>query len=134
MASRTRKPRELLRLQIEADRLFEVLRRRFGVPETYVLGLERVDVDARRPQDLAAYTMWQAQHLHRLATAGVVTTSEAVIMTCAQLAHHLELLTAETADTADQDAMLRTREDLFLAARAVAALDGGLDGPPLELY
>lgn len=134
MGSRARKPPELLHLRSGIDQLFYVLRQQFRVPALYELDLEHVEADLRHPLDLAAYAMWQAQHLHHLTSHGVVATSEAVITTCSQLAHHLELLAAEAVDAEGQDIMLRARQDLFVAARVVVALDGTIDGPPIELY
>jgi hypothetical protein len=134
MAPRERKPPELLELGLAADQLFRVLREQFDVPAVYELRLDELVQDRQLPGDVAAYTMWQVQTLYRLATPGVVTTSEAVITTCSQLAYHLDLLVADAVDTDGQDTMLRIRQDLFLAARAVAALDGSVDGPLVELY
>jgi hypothetical protein len=134
MTPRQRKPPELLELHREAEQLFEVLRHEFNVPDVYRLPLQHVEEKSQLPADLAAYTMWQVRLLHHLARPDAITTSEAVITTCSQLAYHLDLLAAEMADTAGRDIILRSRQDLFLAARVIAALDGSVDGPPIELY
>jgi hypothetical protein len=134
MTPRKRKPPELLELRREAERLFEVLRREFDVPEVYRLRLRHVEETAQLPADLAAYTMWQVRLLHHLARPDAITTSEAVITTCSQLAYHLNLLAADMTDAEGRDIILRSRQDLFVAAKVIAALDGSVDGPPIELY
>jgi hypothetical protein len=134
MTPRRRKPPELVELRPAAEQLFRVLREQFDVPAVYELRLDDVGHNRQLPRDAAAYTMWQVRVLHQLATPGVITTSEAVIATCSQLAYHLERLVKDASDPDGQDAMLRIRQDLFVAARAVAALDASIDGPLLELY
>jgi hypothetical protein len=134
MTRRKRKPRELLDLRPGTDRLFGVLRSEFGVPSVYGLHLARVEDNHQQPADLAAYAMWQIQLLHRVAGEGVTTTSEVVIMSCSQLAYHLSLLAAAVTTSTGLDVILETRQDLIVAAKVVAALDGSVDGPPIELY
>jgi hypothetical protein len=134
MTRRKRKPRELLDLRPGTDRLFGVLRQEFGVPGVYELRLARVEENDQRPVDLAAYAMWQIQLVHRVAGEGVTTTSEVVIMSCSQLAYHLSLLADEASTSACLDVILEVRQDLIVAAKVVAALDGSADGPSIELY
>ena len=105
-----------------------------SVPDVYRLRLRNVEESAQLPTDLAAYTMWQVRLLHHLARPDTIITSEAVITTCSQLAYHLDLLVAAMADTAGREVILRSRQDLFVAAKVIAALDGSVDGPPLEFY
>lgn len=135
MVPRWRKPRELLELGPATDELFRVLREEFHVPAVYELRLEHVgEQKPKLPLDMAAYTLWQVRLLHHLATPGVITTSEAVITTCSQLAYHLNLLASGVAPSDGQDVILRVRQELFVAAKTIIALDGAVDGPPIELF
>jgi hypothetical protein len=107
------KPDELLALHGVTTELFELLRRWFAVPDEVYLDLAEIDSAVREMGDpvmIAALAMRKLQALHLIATPGVRTTTDVVIVIVQDLDR--ALLQAPTmrlrlaAETADWDAAL----------------------------
>jgi hypothetical protein len=107
------KPDELLALHGVTTELFELLRRWFAVPDEVELDLTEIDSAVREMGDpvmIAALAMRKLQALHLIATPGVRTTTDVVIVIVQDLDR--ALLQAPTmrlrlaAETADWDAAL----------------------------
>jgi hypothetical protein len=107
------KPDELLALHGVTTELFELLRRWFAVPDEVGLDLTEIDSAVREMGDpvmIAALAMRKLQALHLIATPGVRTTTDVVIVIVQDLDR--ALLQAPTmrlrlaAETADWDAAL----------------------------
>jgi hypothetical protein len=107
------KPDELLALHGVTTELFELLRRWFAVPDEVELDLAEIDSAVREMGDpvmIAALAMRKLQALHLIATPGVRTTTDVVIVIVQDLDR--ALLQAPTmrlrlaAETADWDAAL----------------------------
>jgi hypothetical protein len=107
------KPDELLALHGVTTELFELLRRWFAVPDEVYLDLAEIDSAVREMGDpvmIAALAMRKLQALHLIATPGVRTTTDVVIVIVQDLDR--ALIQAPTmrlrlaAETADWDAAL----------------------------
>ena len=107
------KPDELLALHDVTTELFELLRRWFAVPDEVYLDLSEIDSAVREMGDpvmIAALAMRKLQALHLIATPGVRTTTDVVVVIVQDLDR--ALLQAPTmrlrlaAETADWDAAL----------------------------
>lgn len=107
------KPDELVALHGVTTQLFELLRRWFAVPDEVSLDLTEIDSAVREMGDpvmIAALAMRKLQALHLIATPGVRTTTDVVIVIVQDLDR--ALLQAPTmrlrlaAETADWDAAL----------------------------
>jgi hypothetical protein len=107
------KPDELLALHDVTTELFELLRRWFAVPDEVYLDLAEIDSAVREMGDpvmIAALAMRKLQALHLIATPGVRTTTDVVIVIVQDLDR--ALIQAPTmrlrlaAETADWDAAL----------------------------
>jgi len=107
------KPDELLALHGVTTELFELLRRWFAVPDEVYLDLTEIDSAVREMGDpvmIAALAMRKLQALHLIATPGVRTTTDVVIIIVQDLDR--ALIQAPTmrlklaAETADWDAAL----------------------------
>jgi hypothetical protein len=107
------KPDELVALHGVTTELFELIRRWFAVPDEVSLDLREIDSSVREMGDpvmIAALAMRKLQALHLIATPGVRTTTDVVIVIVQDLDR--ALLQAPTmrlrlaAETADWDAAL----------------------------
>lgn len=107
------KPDELLALHGVTTELFELLRRWFAVPDEVYLDLAEIDSAVREMGDpvmIAALAMRKLQALHLIATPGVRTTTDVVVVIVQDLDR--ALIQAPTmrlrlaAETADWDAAL----------------------------
>ena len=107
------KPDELLALHGVTTELFELLRRWFAVPDEVYLDLTEIDSAVREMGDpvmIAALAMRKLQALHLIATPGVRTTTDVVVIIVQDLDR--ALIQAPTmrlrlaAETADWDAAL----------------------------
>jgi hypothetical protein len=107
------KPDELLALHDVTTELFELLRRWFAVPDEVYLDLSEIDSAVRDMGDpvmIAALAMRKLQALHLIATPGVRTTTDVVVVIVQDLDR--ALIQAPTmrlrlaAETADWDAAL----------------------------
>jgi hypothetical protein len=123
------KPIELLNLHAPAQRLFQLIREEFGVPEVYELKLRSVDAGQRDTSCLAALAMEGSQTLRRIATQGQEITSEDAVAICFQLAETLELLAREATEPTS-DVLLKIKEDLAEASHIMMDFDAPTGGRP----
>lgn len=76
------KPRELLAARTSAERLFDLLRDWFAVPDSVEIDLRAVDsavAELGEPVLVMAMAMRKLQALHLIATPGVLTTTDVVL-------------------------------------------------------
>ena len=76
------KPRELLAARTSAERLFDLLREWFEVPDSVEIDLRAVDSaveELGEPVLVMAMAMRKLQALHLIATPGVLTTTDVVL-------------------------------------------------------
>lgn len=76
------KPRELLAVRTSAERLFDLLRKWFEVPDSVEIDLRAVDSaveELGEPVLVMAMAMRKLQALHLIATPGVLTTTDVVL-------------------------------------------------------
>ena len=107
------KPDELVALHSVTAELFEILRRWFAVPDEVSLDLAEIDSAVREMGDpvmIAALAMRKLQALHLIATPGVRTTTDVVIVIVQDLDRALiqapVMRLKLAAETADWDAAL----------------------------
>ena len=107
------KPDELLALHDVTTELFELLRRWFAVPDEVYLDLSEIDSAVREMGDpvmIAALAMRKLQALHLIATPGVRTTTDVVVVIVQDLDRALIqapiMRLRLAAETADWDAAL----------------------------
>jgi hypothetical protein len=107
------KPDELVALHGVTIELFEMLRRWFAVPDEVTLDLTEIDSAVREMGDpvmIAALAMRKLQALHLIATPGVRTTTDVVIVIVQDLDRALlqapVMRLRLAAETADWDAAL----------------------------
>ena len=107
------KPDELLALHDVTTELFELLRRWFAVPDEVYLDLSEIDSAVREMGDpvmIAALAMRKLQALHLIATPGVRTTTDVVVVIVQDLDRALiqapVMRLRLAAETADWDAAL----------------------------
>jgi hypothetical protein len=107
------KPDELVALHSVTAELFEILRRWFAVPDEVSLDLTEIDSAVREMGDpvmIAALAMRKLQALHLIATPGVRTTTDVVIVIVQDLDRALiqapVMRLKLAAETADWDAAL----------------------------
>jgi hypothetical protein len=107
------KPDELVALHSVTAELFEILRRWFAVPDEVALDLTEIDSAVREMGDpvmIAALAMRKLQALHLIATPGVRTTTDVVIVIVQDLDRALiqapVMRLRLAAETADWDAAL----------------------------
>ena len=112
------KPSELLSARTSAERLFELLRRWFDVPESVTLDLQSVDsavTELGDPQLVMAMAMRKLQALHLLTTPGVRTTTDVVLTVIQDLERALlqapNMHLKRAAESTDWDAALQTLGD-----------------------
>jgi hypothetical protein len=107
------KPDELVALHTVTTELFEILRRWFAVPDEVSLDLAEIDSAVREMGDpvmIAALAMRKLQALHLIATPGVRTTTDVVVVIVQDLDRALiqapVMRLRLAAETADWDAAL----------------------------
>ena len=107
------KPDELVALHSVTTELFELLRRWFAVPDEVMLDLTEIDSAVREMGDpvmIAALAMRKLQALHLIATPGVRTTTDVVVVIVQDLDRALiqapVMRLRLAAETADWDAAL----------------------------
>jgi hypothetical protein len=108
------KPSELLAARASAERLFDLLRAWFGVPEAVTLDLRAVDsavTELSNPKLVMAMAMRKLQALHLLTTPGVLTTTDVVLTVIQDLERALlqapNMHLRRAAEATDWDAALQ---------------------------